>query len=37
VTETQLFYEVLKEGAIGGAVLAAVAFLLSRFGRDAAY
>jgi hypothetical protein len=36
VTETQLFYGLLKEGAVGGAVLAVVAFLLSRFVRDAA-
>jgi hypothetical protein len=35
VTETQLFFRVLQEGAIGGALLAVVAFLLSRFTRDA--
>jgi hypothetical protein len=36
MTETQLFYQVLKEGAIGGALLAVIAFLLSRFIRDIA-
>lgn len=36
MTESQIFYQVLKEGAVGGALLAVVAFLLSRFARDAA-
>jgi hypothetical protein len=34
MTEAQTFYAVLTAGAIGGAVLAVVAFLLSRFTRD---
>jgi hypothetical protein len=34
MTETQIFFSILLEGAIGGALLAAVAFVLSRFTRD---
>ena len=34
MNENQLFFRVLQEGAVGGALLAAVAFLLSRFVRD---
>jgi|SRR5215211_331739 len=34
VTVTQLIFAVLREGAIGGAVLAVIAFLLSRFTRE---
>lgn len=34
MTESQIFFRVLLEGAVGGALLAVVAFLLSRFTRD---
>lgn len=36
MTEAELMRTVLIEGAIGGAVLSVIAFLLSRFVRDAA-
>ena len=36
MTQSELVIRVLIEGAIGGAVTAAVAFLLSRFARDIA-
>ena len=36
MTEAELFRAVLIEGAIGGAVLSLLAFLLSRFVRDIA-